>query len=82
LIQETTQALVERGGEHEGSECLSFSCSLPNAVGRGFVEVLIYHILPFLVVIYFPPLLNVYFRIFRYELRLRTMALAAASFHS
>ncbi|ONK78764.1 uncharacterized protein A4U43_C02F22170 [Asparagus officinalis] len=39
LVQETTQAIVSRSGEHEDSECLSFSCSLPNAVGRGFIEV-------------------------------------------
>ncbi|XP_008810336.2 squamosa promoter-binding-like protein 6 [Phoenix dactylifera] len=42
LVQETTQALVEgtgTGARHEGSQHLSFSCSLPNAAGRGFIEV-------------------------------------------
>ncbi|XP_038988522.1 squamosa promoter-binding-like protein 6 [Phoenix dactylifera] len=42
LAQETTQALVEgtgTGAQHEGSEHLSFSCSLPDATGRGFIEV-------------------------------------------
>lgn len=48
LVQETTQASVERSGEHEDSECLSFSCSLPDAVGRGFIEVLTYYGLQFL----------------------------------
>ncbi|KAG1326101.1 hypothetical protein COCNU_01G000350 [Cocos nucifera] len=41
LIQETTQALVKgigTGAQHEGSQHLSFSYSLPNATGRGFIE--------------------------------------------
>lgn len=61
LVQEMTQVLVERDGEHDGTECLSFSCSLPNAVGRGFIEVPIYHRSPLSlnVTIHFLPLLNV-----------------------
>ncbi|KAH7666562.1 Ankyrin repeat-containing domain-containing protein [Dioscorea alata] len=42
LVQETLQALVEGkndGRECGGSQCLSFSCSLPNTSGRGFIEV-------------------------------------------
>lgn len=42
LVQDTTQALVEGtiiGADHEGPECLTFSCSLPDARGRGFIEV-------------------------------------------
>ncbi|KAG1365030.1 squamosa promoter-binding-like protein 6 [Cocos nucifera] len=42
LVQETTQALAEgigTGAQHEGFEHLSFSCFLPDATGRGFIEV-------------------------------------------
>lgn len=39
LFQEATQALLEREREHEGSHSLSFLCSLPDGIGRGFIEV-------------------------------------------
>ncbi|KAJ0978668.1 hypothetical protein J5N97_014142 [Dioscorea zingiberensis] len=42
LAQERSQALVEGrddGRENGGSQCISFSCSLPNASGRGFIEI-------------------------------------------
>ncbi|XP_072997087.1 squamosa promoter-binding-like protein 6 [Typha latifolia] len=42
LVQESTRALVKvtyMGTEKEGPECLSFSCSLPDVRGRGFIEV-------------------------------------------
>ncbi|XP_020087499.1 squamosa promoter-binding-like protein 1 [Ananas comosus] len=37
LFEETTQALCN--GTNELPECLSFSCSIPDATGRGFIEV-------------------------------------------
>ncbi|XP_068662016.1 squamosa promoter-binding-like protein 1 [Aristolochia californica] len=38
LAQETS-LVVNASGEHDESQCLSFSCSMPGVVGRGFVEV-------------------------------------------
>ncbi|XP_068658647.1 squamosa promoter-binding-like protein 1 [Aristolochia californica] len=38
LAQATSQ-VVNALGEHDDSQCLSFSCSMPSVVGRGFVEV-------------------------------------------
>ncbi|CAL9065771.1 unnamed protein product [Musa banksii] len=41
LVQETTQALVEGTGRdagHDLSQCLSFTCLLPDVTGRGFIE--------------------------------------------
>ncbi|KAJ8466182.1 hypothetical protein OPV22_028734 [Ensete ventricosum] len=41
LVQETTQALVEGTGidaGHDLSQCLSFTCLLPDVTGRGFIE--------------------------------------------
>ncbi|KAG9459930.1 hypothetical protein H6P81_004438 [Aristolochia fimbriata] len=38
LAQETSQ-VVNASGEHDESQCLSFSCTMPSVVGRGFVEV-------------------------------------------
>uniref|UniRef100_A0A1D1YRL6 Squamosa promoter-binding-like protein 6 n=2 Tax=Anthurium amnicola TaxID=1678845 RepID=A0A1D1YRL6_9ARAE len=42
LVQEMTQALVSSTGttnEHDNAQCLQFSCLVPNATGRGFIEV-------------------------------------------
>lgn len=43
LVEETTkQSVLEETDEdtqQEGPECLSFSCSLPESRGRGFIEV-------------------------------------------
>ncbi|MQM20645.1 hypothetical protein Taro_053669 [Colocasia esculenta] len=42
LVEETTHALVDSSAtsnEYDGVQCLSFSCSIPNATGRGFIEV-------------------------------------------
>ncbi|KAJ6819290.1 squamosa promoter-binding-like protein 12 [Iris pallida] len=42
LITETTQLLVDRhnvGTKHDEYQSLSFSCSIPNATGRGYIEV-------------------------------------------
>ncbi|XP_077240490.1 squamosa promoter-binding-like protein 12 [Tasmannia lanceolata] len=42
LFQETSHVPVEgmdTSKEHEELQCLTFSCSLPNVTGRGFVEV-------------------------------------------
>ncbi|WOL16413.1 hypothetical protein Cni_G25200 [Canna indica] len=41
LFQETRQALAEgsgRGSDQEQSQCLRFSCLIPDATGRGFIE--------------------------------------------
>ncbi|CAL9048916.1 unnamed protein product [Musa banksii] len=41
LVQETSQSLVEAAnssGGQELSQCLSFSCLLPDVMGRGFIE--------------------------------------------
>lgn len=51
LVQETTQALIEGTGRdagHDLSQCLSFTCLLPDVTGRGFIEVPSYcsHLVP------------------------------------
>ncbi|KMT02060.1 hypothetical protein BVRB_9g207890 [Beta vulgaris subsp. vulgaris] len=43
LVQESCYCLVEgtnAASEHDGIQSLSFNCSTPNVVGRGFIEVL------------------------------------------
>lgn len=42
LVEETTQVLVDSSDTsngHDGVQCLSCSCFIPNATGRGFIEV-------------------------------------------
>ncbi|PKA51525.1 Squamosa promoter-binding-like protein 12 [Apostasia shenzhenica] len=39
LVQEPVQSFIRATAACKGSQCLSFICSVPNATGRGFIEV-------------------------------------------